>query len=377
MADRDQEARLRDLKQRVEREPRSRFFVPLAEEYRKAGRLPEAIRALEKGLESHPGYVAARVALARAFLEAGRIDEAMAAFSKVLGDDPSNLVAAKALGDIHLSRGEPMEALKRYLRFRAVSGDRRLDEVIARLRSETAPAPDATPAPSPSRRPPPAAFEPPAPAVEPAEPPRVVSPLPPLALWPASPPRRETDPFDITSVPWSPPPEREPGSTSPEAAEQMPSRDRSLEAIPSREVPSNDEGAVARGLRLPEPTWPFLPAPEADAVPSPEVAPAAGEAAAPPEGGGPSGRTLAELYFEQGHHAEAVRLADELLVAIPGDGGLTRLRDEAALRLSAPAPVEAPAGPPPPVPDSRRERRLAKIGILNQWLDTVSERNRP
>ncbi|MDQ5856913.1 MAG: tetratricopeptide repeat protein, partial [Acidobacteriota bacterium] len=181
--DHDQEARLRDLKKRVEREPRSRFFVPLAEEYRKAGRLPEAIKALEDGLESHPGYVAARVALARAFLETGRIDDSVAAFSKVLADDPSNLVAAKALGDIHLSRGEPMEALKRYLRFRAVSGDRRLDEVIAKLRAESPPSPDATAAPaiappalaSPGLPPP--AFEP-AMRIElpeaPAEPPRLV-----------------------------------------------------------------------------------------------------------------------------------------------------------------------------------------------------------
>ena len=136
MADRDQEARLRDLKKRVEREPRSRFFVPLADEYRKAGRLPEAIRVLEDGLGVHPTYVAARVALARVLLEVGRIDESMAAFSKVLADDPSNLVAAKALGDIHLSRGERTEALKRYLRFRAVSGDRRLDDVIAGMRKD-------------------------------------------------------------------------------------------------------------------------------------------------------------------------------------------------------------------------------------------------
>lgn len=386
MADDDLEARLRDLKQRVEREPRSRFFVPLAEEYRKAGRLPEAIKALEDGLAAHPAYVAARVALARAFLEAGRIDESVDAFSKVLQDDPSNLVAAKALGDIHLSRGQPMDALKRYLRFRAVSGDRRLDEVIAKLREEIGPSPDAapTPAPPPPVVPPPA-FPPPAPmapAEGPTESASVVNPLPPLQLWPEPPPRRETDPFDITSVPWSRPPKPEPGATAPEPAEQMLSRDVSLEGISSREASPGDGDAGARGLRLPEPTWPFLPSPEDEGTSSPEAAPLAGESGASSDGSGASGRTLAELYLEQGHHAEAIRLADELLVAIPGDEGLTRLRDEASLRLDAPAPVAPPAAAEQkqiaaPAPDAGREQRLAKIGILNQWLDAVTERNRP
>jgi tetratricopeptide (TPR) repeat protein len=107
----DLEAHIRELAKRVEREPGSRFFVPLADEYRKAGRLADAIATLEGGLTVHGGYVAARIALARAYLEAGRIDDSISAFSKALADDPSNLVAAKALGDLHLSRGEPLEAL--------------------------------------------------------------------------------------------------------------------------------------------------------------------------------------------------------------------------------------------------------------------------
>jgi tetratricopeptide (TPR) repeat protein len=368
MADRDQEARLRDLKKRVEREPSSRVFVPLAEEYRKAGRLSESIQALEDGLAAHPGYVGARVALARAFLEVGRIDESMAAFSQVLVDDPSNLVAAKALGDIHLSRGEPMEALKRYLRFRAVSGDRRLDEVIAKLREETAPAPDAAPAPPLA----PPALASPAP-IEPVEaptpPPLMVSPLPAIDLWPAPLPRRDTDPFDITSVPYARSPK--PGPTVAEPAESMLSRDVRLDGIPSRRA-SDDEEIVTRKIRLPEATWPFEPALERPWLPEAAVTP---EATAPAEPGAAeaSGRTLAELYLEQGHLDEALRVADELLLSSPGDEVLQRLRDDAADRLA----VSAPATVPPPVEDSGRERRLAKIRLLNQWLAAIGERSRP
>ena len=365
MADRDEEARLRDLKKRVEREPRSRSFVQLAEEYRTAGRLPEAIRVLEDGLGIHPAYVAARVALARALLEAGRIDESMAAFSKVLADDPSNLVAAKALGDIHLSRGERTEALKRYLRFRAVSGDRRLDDVIARLREEAGPSPDAAPPPPPLA---------PAP-VESADllaaPPLLVSPLPPIELWPAPPTRRETDPFDIPSVPYAPPREPLPAESAP--AEPMLSRDVRLDGIPSG---AGSEGSeiVSRKIRLPESAWPFDSASGApgdaasgeprEAAPAAEVAPPA-ESAIPE----PGGRALAELYLEQRHFAEARRLSEELLEASPGDEGLMRVRDEAAGQLTSAVL--------PPTADAGRERRLAIVRILNQWLDTIQARGRP
>ncbi len=374
MADHDQEARLRDLKERVEREPGSRFFVPLAEEYRKAGRVPDAIKALESGLAVHPAYVAARVALARAYLEVGRIDESMQNFSKALVDDPSNLVAAKALGDIHLSRGEPMEALKRYLRFRAVSGDRRMDEVIAKLREASGPPPDAAPARAlaPASAPP-TRIEP---AEAPAPLPLMVSPFPAIDLSPPPPPRRETDPFDITSVPYAPPPK--PGPVVSEPAEQMLSRDVRLDGIPSRDA-SADEEIVTRKIRLPETAWPFVPAPEEPPLPDAAVGPPEATAPAEPAPAGEpvaaevSGRTLAELYFEQGHAHEALHLADELLLASPGDERLLRLRDEAADRLAVPAPAPVP----PPVGDAGRERRLEKIRLLNQWLAAVQKRSRP
>ncbi|MDQ5873158.1 MAG: hypothetical protein M3547_13245, partial [Acidobacteriota bacterium] len=210
-------------------------------------------------------------------------------------------------------------------------------------------------------------------------------PLPPIDLWPPSAPRRETDPFDITSVPYAPAPASEPGSTVPEPAEHMLSRDVSLDGIPSRDVSQGDEEVSASKLRLPEPNWPFEPAPETPLTPA--LSPQAGRGRHVPAGPsadavespvepGASGRTLAELYFEQGHDKEAIRLADELLVAIPGDEGLERLRGEAAKRLAA-APAAQVAAVPPPVEDPGRERRLAKIRLLNQWLAAVGERSRP
>jgi len=112
VAESPSEARIRDLKRRLELDPTSRLFVSLAEEYRKAGRFADALITLQLGLKNHPGYVSAQVALGRAYLEAGNVSEAIATFQKVLNSDPGNLVSAKSLADIYLSRGESVEAIK-------------------------------------------------------------------------------------------------------------------------------------------------------------------------------------------------------------------------------------------------------------------------
>ena len=148
MAELSSDARIRDLKRRLELEPGSRLFVTLAEELRKRGRLTESLATLQKGLLAHPNYLSAHVALGRAQVEAGQLRDAIATFTKVLVNDPGNLVSAKSLADIYLSRGESLEAVKKFKLYRALSGDRTVDETIERLEAELAPpAPAARPAP--------------------------------------------------------------------------------------------------------------------------------------------------------------------------------------------------------------------------------------
>jgi tetratricopeptide (TPR) repeat protein len=360
----DFEARIQELKKRFERAPGSRFFVPLSEEYRKAGRLPDAIRALEEGLIAHPGYVAARIALARAYLEAGKVQESMTAFSKALEDDPSNLVAAKALGDLHLSRGEPVAAVKRYRLYRKISGDPRYDSVIAELESKTTAAPQ-SPQPDQVSAAPPPAF--PLAPIEPLSvadvPAALAEPFVPPGYGPVGRVARHTDPHDISGIKYerlSVPPPRASGETP-----ALPSRDRPLESIAAPH--GDDEEIVTRKIRLPEARWPF----EAPTPPPPPAAADAFEVAAAESLADPEreGRTLADLYLEQGHYAEARELYEALLVAAPGDGDLRRLRDEATRR--------ADVAPPPPLPDAdpARGRRLAKIRILNEWLAALQTRS--
>ncbi len=141
MADPTAEARIRDLERRLDLDPGSRLFVALAEEYRKVGRARDALSCLQKGLLAHPGYIAAQVALGRAYLEANLPGDSIATFAKVLQADPANLVAAKSLADIHFSRGDNLEALKKYKLYRGISGDKKVDEVIARLEPARCSAP--------------------------------------------------------------------------------------------------------------------------------------------------------------------------------------------------------------------------------------------
>ena len=219
------EARIRELRRRMDPSATSPLFVGLAEEYRAAGHLPEAIRVLEKGLVTHQGYVAARVALGRAYVEAGRADDAAQMFASALAIDPANMVSVRSLAEIHLSRGEKNEAIKKYRLYHAMSGDRAVEEIIGRL-----------------------------------------------------------------------------------------------------------EGEIGWTL--------------------------AGE---------PGGRVLADLYFEQGHFAEALGAYEGLWRADPTDAKLERQKGEAMERLAAAGPGAAAAGEP-------ETTRAARIQALKRWLSVIQKR---
>ena len=241
MTDPAAEERIRHLKRRVEQDSTSPLFVGLAEEYRAAGRLPDAIRTLEKGLQTHPHYVSAQVALARTYLEAGRTHDAVAMFTKALAQDRGNLVSARSLADIYLSRGERIEAVKKYKLYRALSGDRSVDEVIERIQKDLSPA----------------------------------------------------------------------------------------------EVPAAE----------------------------------------------PHGRVLADLYFAQGHYAEALALYQEMSRSDPSDGEIARIVSEARVRLGAAAGSGAPQGLPSPepgsstpLPDGDGARRRARVQALKRWLSVIQVR---
>lgn len=102
------------LKEKVDKDPNSKLFIPLAEEYKKAGMFDEAIDVLTKGLERQPEYMSARVSLGKIYLERGMLEEARAEFEKVISTIPDNLYAHKKLAEIYSNLGEKDRAVKEF-----------------------------------------------------------------------------------------------------------------------------------------------------------------------------------------------------------------------------------------------------------------------
>lgn len=124
---------LERLKEKVDKDPNSKLFFPLAEEYKKVGMLDEAIDVLMKGLNSQPDYMSARVSLGKIYLEKSMVNEARAEFEKVINSKPDNLYAHRKLAEIYRNLGERDKALEE---FRMVLTLNPLDEDAARTITE-------------------------------------------------------------------------------------------------------------------------------------------------------------------------------------------------------------------------------------------------
>jgi len=98
--------KIAELSERLQKDPGSRLFVPLAEEYIKAGMLEEAVQVLGDGLKKHPEFFGARVALGRVYFEQRKFREAKGEFEQVLKASPDNLVALRKLLTIYKMEGE-------------------------------------------------------------------------------------------------------------------------------------------------------------------------------------------------------------------------------------------------------------------------------
>src|SRR5690349_6577539 len=101
--------RIDELRKKFEENPR-RYFAPLANEYRKAGDLQQAILICQEHLPQQPGHMSGHIVYGQALFEAGRLDEARAIFQTALTLDPENLIALRHLGDIARASGKADDA---------------------------------------------------------------------------------------------------------------------------------------------------------------------------------------------------------------------------------------------------------------------------
>ncbi|TKB68232.1 MAG: tetratricopeptide repeat protein [Nitrospira sp.] len=93
------------LATQLAKDPHSKAFMPLAEEYGKVGMWQEAAGVLEDGLKVYPGFITAMVALGRAYDHMGQSMKAKAILEESVKLSPDNLRAHRTLIKIYQSQG--------------------------------------------------------------------------------------------------------------------------------------------------------------------------------------------------------------------------------------------------------------------------------
>jgi len=94
------------------KEPGSKAFIPLAEEYGKAGMWEEAVAVLEDGLKIYPSFITAMVGLGRAYEQLNQPVKAKAILEEAVKLSPENLRAHRTLAKIYSAQGNRGAALQ-------------------------------------------------------------------------------------------------------------------------------------------------------------------------------------------------------------------------------------------------------------------------
>lgn len=337
------------LTERIAKDPKSKLFVPLAEEHKKAGNIDTAIGVLMEGLKQNPGYVTARSFLGRLLMDKGDLAGAQKELEEVIKTIPDNLLAQRKLGDIYVLQGRGTDALQRYKAALALNpGDKDLPSLLADLEagkdvSSRVPRPK-TPAAPAEPKPQPAAAAPappkaaPAAAVKTAAAPQAATTVPkapaapaPQAAVKAAP----TSPSPVTPVKTTAAVAPPPAPPAPPAADEV----EVIEDIV--ELESLEQAVPGPGSATPSPEMFPAPAPfdlsehpidKAGAGNEPEaITWEAADAAVPepvvqagPEQGSDdlNTNTLAELYISQGFYDKAIEIYQGMLNDRPGNMAL-------------------------------------------------------
>jgi tetratricopeptide (TPR) repeat protein len=94
------------------KDPGSKMFIPLAEEYGKAGMWEEAVAVLEDGLKIYPGFITAMVALGRAYEQMNQPVKAKAILEESIKVSPDNLRAHRTLAKLYAAQGAKEAAIR-------------------------------------------------------------------------------------------------------------------------------------------------------------------------------------------------------------------------------------------------------------------------
>ena len=99
------------LATQLAKDPQSKAFLPLAEEYCKVGMWEEAVGVLEDGLKHYPAFITAMVVLGRAYDQLNQPTKARAVLEGAVKLSPENLRAHRTLIKIYVAQGLRQEAM--------------------------------------------------------------------------------------------------------------------------------------------------------------------------------------------------------------------------------------------------------------------------
>ncbi len=135
------------LKKQLLGDRKSKAFIPLAEEYVKAGLLHEAALVLEDGLKEFPAFITALVALGRVCIQLDDTPRATEVLQEAVKISPDNVLAHRMLARLYVKE-QAWEAAKRSCDMALFSYPK--DEEMLALKTEIAPhVGGGTPAPPP------------------------------------------------------------------------------------------------------------------------------------------------------------------------------------------------------------------------------------
>lgn len=291
-------ARIEELERKFNENPR-RYFAPLANEYRKAGDLTQAISICRTYVPQQPAHMSGHIVFGQALFEAGEFEEARGVFESALQLDPENLIALRHLGDIARERGD-LTAARTWYR-RVLDADPRNPEVVSLLSSIDG-LPD-------------------------AQVHRQSSPVEALSGWQDINPERTLElPPTLAAPTPTPPavPETTASAPTPVLTPRVErpsapidgffSAESDLEEMKAAPPPTAEEGGMGSGFESME-----FQAPKREDRPSPPPIESL------PESDTPQAfvtETMAELYLQQGFRDEALGVYRQLLAQNPGDDNL-------------------------------------------------------
>jgi tetratricopeptide (TPR) repeat protein len=130
-------AAIRRHEERLARNPSSLAFAQLADLYRKAGRLAEAVAICRDGLVRYPQYATARLILAKALMAADHLEQAAAEAQTILETNAKDVQAHRLAAEIHRRRGH-IDVAVRHLEtvVKLDHGDREARALVGLLRAD-------------------------------------------------------------------------------------------------------------------------------------------------------------------------------------------------------------------------------------------------